>query len=52
MVLAYTVATQFIGNARDIAIRRARAEGWTKATVINIVQIMPETYEVTLTVFK
>lgn len=52
MVVTYEVNTQYIGTARDIAIRRAISEGWTKATVMNIQKFGDATYEVTLTVFK
>lgn len=52
MVVTYEVSTQYVGNARDIAIRRAKAEGWGTATVMSLVQVSPEVYEVTLTVFK
>ena len=52
MVITYEVSTQYVGNARDIAMRRAKAEGWGSATVTGITQVSPEVYEVTVTVFK
>lgn len=52
MVVTYQVSTQYVGNARDIALRRAKSEGWRTATVMSLVQVSPEVYEVTLTVFK
>lgn len=52
MVVMYEVFTQYIGNARTIAMKRAIAEGWSRATVTSIYKVAQDTYEVTLTVFK
>ncbi len=52
MVITYTVSTQFIGDARAVAMRRATAEGWGRATVMNVVRLDLNTYEVTLVVSK
>lgn len=52
MVIVYEVFTQYIGNARTIAMKRAVAEGWSRATVTYVSKIGPNTYEVSLTVFK
>ena len=52
MVVIYDVYTQYIGNARSIAMKRAVAEGWSRATVTAIHKVGIDTYEVTLTVFK
>lgn len=52
MVVVYDVYTQYIANARTIAMQRAIAEGWTRSTVTAVHKVGPDTYEVTLTVFK
>lgn len=41
-----------MGTARDIAMRRALAEGWSRATIIGVQKYGDSTYEITLTVFK
>lgn len=52
MVITYTVSTQFIGDARAVAMRRATAEGWGRASVMNVVRLDLNTYEVTLVVSR
>jgi len=52
MVVVYDVYTQYIANARTIALKRAVAEGWSRATVTGMHKVAEDTYEVTLTVFK
>lgn len=52
MVITYDVYTPYIGHAREIAVRRARSEGWTRFSVLNMQNIGPDTYEVTLVISK
>lgn len=52
MVVVYEVYTQYIANARSIALRRATAEGWSRASVTAVHPVGQHTYEVTLTVFQ
>jgi hypothetical protein len=52
MVITYEIYTQHIGNAREIALRRAASEGWSRATVLAVHPVDFNTYEVTVTVFR
>lgn len=52
MVVTYDVSTPYIGDAREMAVRRARAEGWRSALVISTYPSGPGTFVVTMTVVK
>lgn len=52
MIITYDIYTQYIGNARDIALLRAKAEGWKGATVLSLSKIDDDMYAVTLSVHK
>jgi len=52
MVVTYEIATQNMDHARTVAMRRALAEGWSRATIMSLQKTGYNTYEVTMTVFK
>lgn len=52
VVITYDVYTPYIGSAREIAVRRARAEGWTRFSVLNVQKVGLDAYEVTLVISK
>jgi hypothetical protein len=52
MIITYDINTPYIGDARTIALRRAKAEGWRSATVISTYPTGPGSFSVTLTVVK
>lgn len=52
MIITYDVSTPNMAHARDIALRRAKAEGWGNATIVSLMQVDQGLYSVTLTVRK
>ncbi len=50
MVLKYVVVSPMMHDARNQAVRRAEAEGWTKVSVTGVQRIAYDTYEFTLIV--
>ena len=52
MVVTYDIYTPYIGDAREMAIRRAHAEGWQRVSVMNVVHIGVNSYEVTLVITR
>ena len=52
MIVTYTISTPMMHDATQIAIRRAKAEGWRSASVIAVNLVGQGTYEVRLVVTK
>ena len=52
MVIKYQIYTPMLGDARMMAIQRARAEGWTHVAVMSMRKIAYHAYEVSLVVGK
>jgi hypothetical protein len=50
MILKYVVTSPMMHDARNQAIRRAEAEGWSKISITNVQRIAYDTYEFTLIV--
>lgn len=52
VIIRYTISTPMLSDARDQAIRRAHAEGYSRVSVTSVKRVAYGAFEVTLVVTK